>query len=443
MTELPIPPPRLRRKLPFLALAAALLAYAAALAVGPRIPDQRIAAERRYLFNVRFDGTFGLSVDRDAIYYLGAAADPARLFDPKHILQSRPGLPLLLSPAFAALPVELDVAPQRWTLRGAPGALHRGILVYAAANVGFVLIALGLAVRYAGGGPDTAPEPRGGLACRSAACAGAALLAFNALTREYLLIPHTQMLTPLCMAALVTFAAWLIEAPRIRAPILAGVAAAFGLGALAYGSFVLAAPVIVLALAARRGFGAAMPSWPAVVAGLALVLLPNVAWIALVRGASGQYYAHELEAYRQIVWMLDLARDQGRVAVLRQLARNVAFFAQAGAVAALPGLAVLLVAAAASTAAPPGTLAAAWRAHRRRAVAALLVAGIAFAFFVVVGMRASRLAFGFVLPLFMLIALSSVQVLAHAPMRARGFALAGVIAIVTLQALLLVLGEAA
>jgi hypothetical protein len=77
-----------------------------------------------------------------------------------------------------------------------------------------------------------------------------------------------------------------------------------GIATNAYGSWMVAVPVIVIALFLKLR----REAWRRVVALVVAFAAPIVAWIAICRIVAGSYYNHETSAYRQFVWVLDAAR---------------------------------------------------------------------------------------------------------------------------------------
>ena len=128
-------------------------------------------------------------------------------------------------------------------------------------------------------------------------------LVLNDVTTQFTFTPHQQtfaMLVPV-VTVLMTRRT-LLDPPRWHMACWWGLA--LGVGALAYGSFVLTVPVVVVALCVKLGLKAA-PAAGAFVAGFAA---PQIGWIALCRLVVGSYYNHEVTAYRQFVWVLDSLR---------------------------------------------------------------------------------------------------------------------------------------
>lgn len=134
-------------------------------------------------------------------------------------------------------------------------------------------------------------------------------VAFNHVTLEWTLTPHQQvfaMLVPV-VTVLVTRRA-LLEPPGARTALWWGLA--LGLAANAYGSWLIAVPVIALALwrGSRVGAGRAQRA-ARVAAFVAGTAAPLVAWIITCRIVAGSYYNHEAVFYRQFVWIMDAAKQ--------------------------------------------------------------------------------------------------------------------------------------
>lgn len=80
----------------------------------------------------------------------------------------------------------------------------------------------------------------------------------------------------------------------------------FGLSALAYGSFVLYLPVLILSLfyldKNLRNIYTQKLNYKI---HTVLFLLPTFSWIFICKYFSGNYYNHEVERYRELVWIID------------------------------------------------------------------------------------------------------------------------------------------
>lgn len=258
---------------------------------------------------VKLGAHTGFVLNGDSYGYIEAAEQPSRLLQPREIRQSRPLYVLLGTalgtPLQAVLPKVLppnSVAP--YLFQEVPIPLDSLIGFYPAfvlLNFVMLLAALWLFARLyqpltSGRGQ---PLVMWGLV---------GFMASSPITKAFFWTAHQQMFaffTPL-------FCLWLLYYLRQQKP-RSGfwLALAFGAGwlPLLYGNFVLVLPTLLYALWQQRA--RRWPSRHEVLLALAVVvlfLLPTLGWIGLLKLRGVTYYNHEMERFRQLVWVLDAAK---------------------------------------------------------------------------------------------------------------------------------------
>ncbi|HEX5110428.1 MAG TPA: hypothetical protein VFV95_18385 [Vicinamibacterales bacterium] len=129
------------------------------------------------------------------------------------------------------------------------------------------------------------------------------VLGVNDITKLFFWTPHVQVYNLFIGCLTLYLIVRLIERGEpLRSRQAVGLGLAFGVGLLIYGSFLI--PLLCVALVQvviyRR-------LWPALVAG-AVSLLPYVCWVTLIFALTGTFYNHEIEVYRQFVWIADCAK---------------------------------------------------------------------------------------------------------------------------------------
>ncbi|MFI5916288.1 hypothetical protein [Dactylosporangium sp. NPDC051541] len=130
-----------------------------------------------------------------------------------------------------------------------------------------------------------------------------AFLAVNGITTAFTWTPHQQTFALLVPAATVLVGRRLLlsRSASWRWPALAGLAA--GVASLVYGSFLITAAVAGLILLYQR-------RWLALTACIAAFAAPQLAWIAVCKLVTGDYYNQESKLYDEFIW-LPIAAKQG------------------------------------------------------------------------------------------------------------------------------------
>ncbi|CAK0766876.1 membrane hypothetical protein [uncultured Gammaproteobacteria bacterium] len=291
-----------------LGLTAAMVLFCSALLIGPRVSDAE--ADLMCVRNFRFTSFLGFSLNCDSPGLIAAALNPPTLLEEGNIRQSRPGMIYLAH--LISLPlnpvISLFRGPDADKIHGPEYPLYvKSVffewfpvyLSYEILNFSILFLAVILYLRVVAPlAPEAWTVPAVGL-----------LLIFNDVVKAYFWSPHMQMFNVLvpvfCIWVFVGVLRWgWFESWRIL--VLAGGA---GLGVLAYPTFALFIPVALVPLPWIRGHS----PWPVVAsratAIVVLCLAPSVVWWAYVMTTVGSYYQHEVVQYKQVVWMLEAARQ--------------------------------------------------------------------------------------------------------------------------------------
>jgi hypothetical protein len=238
---------------------------------------------------VHLNAHMGIAWSCDSSLFQQVADNPARLLDAGHPRQSRPVYALIgfvLVQTFGRLAGWLGFG--QWNgddARPYVSLVLLNVLVLIAAVAVFARLLLSIGTPVA------------------VTAALAVPVALNGLTVEWTLTPHQQtfaMLVPVVTVLAARSA--LLDPPGVRTAAWWGLG--IGLGASAYGSWIVAVPVIVVALFIRLRLAAVRR----VIAFLAAFAAPVVGWIAVCKIVAGSYYNHEAVVYRQFVWVLDSLR---------------------------------------------------------------------------------------------------------------------------------------
>lgn len=225
----------------------------------------------------------------DSPGFLALAQTPGLILTPAH--QTRQSRPLSLALAHAvAAPLRLV----RWI---ANSDLYRPFaaefVAYALINVALVVLGMLCLTRLMESGGAAAPP---GIELLLTLVA----LGTNDLTKLFMWSPHTQILN-LFVPCLSLYVTWrLVERGQpigIRQAVLLGLG--LGTGFLAYGSFLIPvlSVVVIEVVVFRRVIGAACVAASSVV--------PYACWVLYVRHVTGGFYSHEVDAYRQFIWIGD------------------------------------------------------------------------------------------------------------------------------------------
>lgn len=253
----------------------------------------------------------GFILNYDSYGYIGAAARPEALLQAGEVRQSRPlyvllgtvlGYPLraLLTPRVSAETVQSHF----WNANPVPVPLPDLIGFYPA----FVLLNFGVLTASLWLFSWLYPRLTAG---RGQAVVMYGLMVFMAssqITKAFFWTAHQQMFcffTPLfCLFLLLQFRHKPLQTGR-----LAVLALALGVLPLLYGNFVLVLPCLWYALwrQASGRFSPTLLGRGVMVA--AAFLLPTLAWVLVLKLRGVTYYNHEMVRFRQLVWLIDLAKQ--------------------------------------------------------------------------------------------------------------------------------------
>jgi hypothetical protein len=281
---------------------ALLLVVAGAFLFSPRPTNERYCGER-----VDVGGRVSFLFHCDSEEFMRVAIHPSRLLQARSTRQSRPVVPLLAVPLtyLILLPVQkLHLAPPsvRTAIARHTTSLNQNQAVssytaYIALNAAIVVIGL-LMFNALVSGP------------RSLVLAAAVLLLADDFVKTFFWTPHTEMLNLVVPLGGILVSRSLLREPARDVRFFALLGALIGLLTLAYGSFLIWAPIAVTSLALRRqwsGIGRR------VIVLVVAMLVPIVAWVATCLATAGSYYSPEVSDFRQFVWILD-AIHQGNLA---------------------------------------------------------------------------------------------------------------------------------
>lgn len=322
-------------------LAAIFLAvfFCLGLLIGPRISDQD--ADASCLRNFHFTSQLGFSMNCDSPGFIEEAIDPAKLLEKDNLRQSRPGLIYLAH--FVSLPISklsaLLKPSDADSLHGAAYPLYvKSVFftwfpVYLSYEILNFIILLAAVTLFSFLVRQVFPETLLALPL-------GLLLVFNDLVKAYFWSPHTQMFNVLLPIVCVWGFFGVLRLGWLGQRRLLVVSAAVGLAVLAYPSFTLFLPSIIAPLPWIRDHTTWRRRLAYLVAATSLCLAPSLIWWATVKSIVGSYYQHEVEHYHQVVWILETLRHQGLGELFRLLGDYAQSYFGYGLVHALPLLVI-------------------------------------------------------------------------------------------------------
>jgi hypothetical protein len=340
--------------------------------LAPPIPPEREASLCAKSVHVAEYLSFTWSCDSGM--FTGLAAQPSRLFeDDGRMWQSRP---LLIGAGHLA----------SWPFRAVTDRPYLPVwLGFVLINAVLVIAAAALFHLYA----------QGDWAFSWSTFFLASLLLSSDVFKAYFWTPHSQMFNLLVpsLALLASQRTFETGIPRLRT--IGSVGLATGVAALAYGSFAIVAGAVAapLLLQHREPLLARLAKTTLLVFSF---LAPVLAWIAAVRWWTGELYSHEIEKYRQFVWIADAA-SAGATALLAEIGQKVGdYVADLSRVAVLP---LVLFGVTASIAFAEPSSRRLDRDQRTGLMAALVVVLLSTGFFGFLGYSSPRLAWNTVPPI--------------------------------------------
>lgn len=276
----------------FILPAAVALLGVTSLLIAPRTPSEGTFCGRW----MRLGPALGAPLNCDSLHFVRLARRPQLLLEPGEKRQSRPAYVLATS-------------VMAWATWGGAEIVGFSVDMDRRYRLGIAaLVAFNLAV-ISGAAMLMAGVLRRHGASLEWTLVVAAVLAVNDVTKAFAWTPHQQMLGILAPVAGLRvlddlhhrrdFAPWRLAA------LLTGVAA------LAYGTFLALLAALGWARARQelQSGGRLVRASSQAAALLGFGLAPVLAWVAVVLLIAGAFYSHETEAYRQIIWVLDSARE--------------------------------------------------------------------------------------------------------------------------------------
>lgn len=365
--------------------AVSLLVFSVLVTTGPALPDP--AARQACVRWTPLTGSSGFHLNCDSPTFLRLARDPAGLFGFPGIKRQNRPIYVFLGAALA-FPLGYLAPSLGWPL---PDGLAVSWWAYVLINFAIVLAAVCIF--------DALVGPGGSLTV--AAFVFGSWLIVNDVVKQFIWSPHTQLLNILIPVVAVAASKDGLERRPTTSTRAWTIGFLLGLGTLAYGSCVIACGAYIASLWLRRWFMSPMPSrrealWQSFVT-LGAYVAPIIAWVSYVWFRTGGFSSHEVQSYRQFVWIQDALR-QGLMDLVRAFAANIGFFLPTVASSLWLPVAALcaLVAAAWYSGVPLQVVA---RGRRELLVATTLVFGSTLSFLALLGFYAERLSWALVPPL--------------------------------------------
>jgi len=263
-------------------------------------------------------GPFGFSLNCDSFLFLELAHNPEKLLAKGNIRQERPGFIFLaaaLSPLFKAISPSPDKEMENSVVYTVMLYLPYYV-AYITLNILILLISFWFYVKI------TCLDQHRSIAVFAVGC----LLIFNDVVKAFVWSPHTQMfniLVPLfCMWCFIE----VVERRLFERPIIFAISALIGLGVTVYSSFALYLPAIflpALVIAWRQPSRYVALGHFAIRAVIifGLVALPGWLWYLYVETKTGSFYSHSIGRYHHLVWIIDAWRA-GLFVLISQLSQN-------------------------------------------------------------------------------------------------------------------------
>lgn len=351
--------------------------------------------------SLRLSGTprLHVTINCDSWEFLRLAQQPSRLLERGSLYQSRPGYAVIgfgMAVPFRLLGLDHrlesgrspDFAPEY-----AGYILFNGILLLATLYLFVVLC---------------------GRSSLFALALPLVLLSCNEVTKAFFWTPHMQIFNLFMPIASVAINRWLLTSrPEPSWRSLLGMSALLGVCLLVYGAFIVCMGSALVCLVwgrrnaseNRRVPGSALLK--AAVCGV-VFLLPILGWAAFVKWQAGDFYSHEIVAYRQFIWIIQALRE-GPAAFLDQLTRFSGLFSTVVVKAAwLPLLATGLVMGVSAARRVPAV---AEEKVRHTTAAVLFYEWVAVPFYALMGFYATRLAWALVPPLLLILTVQTQRLL--------------------------------
>lgn len=235
----------------------------------------------------------------------------------------------------------------------------------------------------------------------------AVMLVCNEVTKAFFWTPHLQIFNVFTPLLTVALSSWLLsrQAPlRWHHIELLGIL--LGLGAMAYGAFLVTLGAAVLCIWIRGNTNPLPKRFrQSTIHSILLVFfffLPMALWVLYVRAQAGSFYSHEVVAYRQFIWLYD-SFLKGFTMFWVDIGKNlVAFVNVLAPVLAFPALMLVFVHGLSITLGISRNLSRHESCVYRAVFITLLVS---LPFYALMGFYATRLAWALVPPLVIILAL--------------------------------------
>lgn len=307
--------------------------FTVGLSFGPRVPDD--LQEQYCVKNHYWAGPIGVSLNCDSPLWMSNARNLSELLDEKSTRQARPVYPLmaaiLMAPiriaATSAKKISLFLVEDWKTYIFLERYLNK--VDYFAAYLAFLLLHLLFLFLSVYLSLETLriTFPQMPLPVNSSWHEPAFLVLFfiffNDVNKAFLLSPHTQVFN-IFIPIFLLYAFVSIALNVISQKTLWYLCLFSGFGILIYGTFIIAVPVILMALIYKRTrtpYHSArgwIREFFREALSLTMVVLPGAAWVAIVWVKNGNFYHHAAENYGQFVWIMDSWR-QGLGELLHQI----------------------------------------------------------------------------------------------------------------------------
>lgn len=243
----------------------------------------------------------GFPLNCDSYDYAATAENPEKLFEPNSIRQSRPVYVILaftfghlVSPATQLMP--LKALSDQDELLGKP--IYWGFMTL---NFLFLLCAVLIF-------DEIADIVSGGTLPQFIKFTLSVFLASNIIIKTSFWSAHQQMLAIFVPLLCVYLALRVALSSKLDLRRVYLVAFCGGLSLITYGNFLVLFPMVLLALAVQlfrsRTF-TIQRTLAAFVPVIILFVTPVITWSAILISKNGRVYNHEIEVYRQFVWVKD------------------------------------------------------------------------------------------------------------------------------------------
>ncbi len=150
------------------------------------------------------------------------------------------------------------------------------------------------------------------------------IIVVNTIVKGFFYSAHEQMflfLTPILIIYVLYQFVFMNNNRKIY-----GISFLFGLACLMYGSFVLYLPALfLLFLVEDKSIKNVFPNVSNYLIHAVLFLSPTICWIVICNKISGHYYNHEVEQFRELVWILDTLKI-GILEFVKTFFYNIAYY---------------------------------------------------------------------------------------------------------------------